>query len=529
MKKNLIVIFVWGIVSTVRPMTTTVPAEQNIEIERLYQEELIKTWKQEALELVRQNRKVESEEKFIASAILGDAEAQFIVGNMHLKNNSVPDAKRLYKLSSQQHYAAAQIALMNMKDPSLQYQNLQIIASNTQSSDSHYISISELDSSDISHSSSVDNASKLLPESSTTVKQLYHKQLIHTLKKKGLELLGHNEQKQSEEKFTTAALLGDAESQFILGNIYLHRGNYSAAGRLYKLATEQNHLSAQMALLNLNNSAPHEKTSDAPNAQSAEVSTSAYGLLPLSRKSSDPKNPASTISSPAQPSPPSADLDIKDLLKKALKNELDGNRNEAKRLYELAADQGNAFAQCNLGVLYKDEGDRENAKRMFQVASIKGNASAQYNLGVLYEEEGDRNEAKRLFHLAADRGYDYAQCNLGVLYKNEGDRENAKRLFQVASIKGNASAQYNLGVLHAEEGDRNEAKRLFHLAADQGHEFAQYNLGVIYAKEGNKEKAKLFYKLAADQGNLKADNKLKALEKKGTLRDFFSKSSQSKK
>ena len=63
---------------------------------------------------------------------------------------------------------------------------------------------------------------------------------------------------------------------------------------------------------------------------------------------------------------------------------------EAVRLYKLAADQGNAYAQANLADFYRDgrgglaKDDRE-AARLYKLAADQGNAYAQADLGVFYE------------------------------------------------------------------------------------------------------------------------------------------------
>ena len=55
------------------------------------------------------------------------------------------------------------------------------------------------------------------------------------------------------------------------------------------------------------------------------------------------------------------------------------------------------------------------------MAANQGDAAAQYNLGVCYYNgEGvtkDIKEAARLFKLAADQGDARAQCYLGVCYE----------------------------------------------------------------------------------------------------------------
>ena len=61
----------------------------------------------------------------------------------------------------------------------------------------------------------------------------------------------------------------------------------------------------------------------------------------------------------------------------------------AVSLYRLAATQGDAEAQYNLGLMYdKGQGvvqDHKEAVKWYRLAAAQGNASAQYYLGLLYE------------------------------------------------------------------------------------------------------------------------------------------------
>jgi TPR repeat protein len=65
----------------------------------------------------------------------------------------------------------------------------------------------------------------------------------------------------------------------------------------------------------------------------------------------------------------------------------------------------------------------------------------------------DEAEAVRLYRLAADQGYAAAQFNLGVCYRNgigvAKDEAEAVRLYRLAADQGDAAAQRNLGVLAA--------------------------------------------------------------------------------
>ncbi len=96
---------------------------------------------------------------------------------------------------------------------------------------------------------------------------------------------------------------------------------------------------------------------------------------------------------------------------------------EAVRLYGLAADQGLAIAQCNLGLMF-DHGegvaqDAAEAIRWYRLAAAQGDADAQFNLGVMfYHGKGvaqDGEEAFRWFRLAEEQGHVEAQQRLDAL------------------------------------------------------------------------------------------------------------------
>jgi TPR repeat protein len=93
---------------------------------------------------------------------------------------------------------------------------------------------------------------------------------------------------------------------------------------------------------------------------------------------------------------------------------------EAVRLYRLAADQGHAAAQFNLGnMLYTGEvvaQDYAEALRLYRLAAAQGDADAQFNLGHIFENgqgvRKNRAEAIRLYRLAAAQGFESAAADL---------------------------------------------------------------------------------------------------------------------
>jgi len=105
---------------------------------------------------------------------------------------------------------------------------------------------------------------------------------------------------------------------------------------------------------------------------------------------------------------------------------LRGDWATARREFEPLAQQGNAFAQYSLGMLYAGgKGvlqDWEEAVKWLQLAAEQGHPTAQYNLGVMVNKglgvpQSFRTAAK-WFRLSAEQGFAPAQSNLGAIYGN---------------------------------------------------------------------------------------------------------------
>ena len=163
-----------------------------------------------------------------------------------------------------------------------------------------------------------------------------------------------------------------------------------------------------------------------------------------------------------------------------------------------AAEQGDAQAQCNLGVCYHFgngvEKNLSEAVKWWRKAAEQGDAQAQYNLGVCYAlgdgVEKNPTEAVKWCRKAAEQGNAQAQYNLGFCYDfGNGVEKNlseAVKWYRKAAEQGLASAQYNLGVCYTKgngvEKNLSEAVKWYRKAAEQGNAKAQYNLGVCYYK-----------------------------------------------
>jgi TPR repeat protein len=209
----------------------------------------------------------------------------------------------------------------------------------------------------------------------------------------------------------------------------------------------------------------------------------------------------------------------------AIANDLLG---KAVKFYRKAADQGDVYAQNNLGNLY-DSGkgvkqDYVEAVNWYRKAAEKGNPYGQYRLGWAYENahgvKQDLAEALNWYRKSAAQGDADAQNSLGDMYDSgkgvKQDYAEAVNWYRKSAEQGNAYAQYRLGWAYANgqgvKQDQAEALNWYRKSAEQGYVNSQYNLGDAYyngtgAKQDYVE-AINYYRKAAEQGNASAQNNL---------------------
>jgi TPR repeat protein len=154
---------------------------------------------------------------------------------------------------------------------------------------------------------------------------------------------------------------------------------------------------------------------------------------------------------------------IADQLSDAKKAFESGHYSEAVKFFTPLAQQGNAYAQFKLAVLYrKGQGiqqDYKEALKWNRLAAEQGYAKAQNNLGVMYGRgDGvtqDYKEAVKWYRLAAEQGYDIAQNNLGKMYDDglgvQRDINEAIKWYKKAAEQGHREAQSNLEYLDTDE------------------------------------------------------------------------------
>jgi TPR repeat protein len=130
----------------------------------------------------------------------------------------------------------------------------------------------------------------------------------------------------------------------------------------------------------------------------------------------------------------------------------DGDYATALKEWKPIAEQGYAFAQYNLGIIYEyGDGvskDYAEAVKWYGLSAEQGYAIGQYSLGLMYSNGygvlKDKTEAVKWWRLSAEQGYAYAQGMLGIMYElGEGvlkDNIIAYMWYYIASDNGHESA-----------------------------------------------------------------------------------------
>lgn len=150
--------------------------------------------------------------------------------------------------------------------------------------------------------------------------------------------------------------------------------------------------------------------------------------------------------------------------------------------------------EMSKGLTAYQAGRYDEAYQAWLPLAKKGDANAQFNLGLLYRngfgvKQNDR-EALIWFSQAAQQGLLDAQYNTGLMYM-EGrgvatSKIDAFQWWKLAASKGHAGAQHNLAVLYAygmgTGVDTTKALELWRQSAAQGHKGARKALHHAYTE-----------------------------------------------
>jgi TPR repeat protein len=166
-------------------------------------------------------------------------------------------------------------------------------------------------------------------------------------------------------------------------------------------------------------------------------------------------------------------------------------------------------ADFQKGLAAADRGDFATALREWKPLAEQGDATAQYNLGVMYDKgQGvpkDYKTAVKWYKLVAEQGYAVAQSNLGVMYANgEGipqDYKTAMKWYRLSAKQGFANAQSNLGLMYVNGTgvlqDYARAHMWWNIAASSGDKDAVINRDLV-AKRMTPSQIEIAQKLARE-------------------------------
>ena len=148
----------------------------------------------------------------------------------------------------------------------------------------------------------------------------------------------------------------------------------------------------------------------------------------------------------------------------------------------------------------------------FQSTAWADTPEQQFQQGFEATTRGDYQTAFKLWLPLAEQGEALAQFNLGLMYENgEGvkqDKVKAVKWYRQAAEQGLAQAQFNLGNMYANgrgvKQDDVESVKWHRQAAEQGYAKAQAILGFSYLLgkgiQVNKSLAKEWFGKACDNG-----------------------------
>ena len=178
---------------------------------------------------------------------------------------------------------------------------------------------------------------------------------------------------------------------------------------------------------------------------------------------------------------------------------------EAIKLYEKSASQGDAKAMYYLGGIYEEQ-KKEYAKaaEWYKKAADKNYKDAVYRAGVLLEKELNKEaEAIAYYEAWIKKGDIEAYNYLGNLYLDKEEFQKAKEQYLKGAKQGSKESYYLLGSLHEAyiDGGMDKAMKYYEKAAELGEYKSIYNLGANYDKQLEYKKATPWYKKAMELGN----------------------------
>ncbi|MER6139484.1 hypothetical protein ABT174_05415 [Streptomyces sparsogenes] len=267
-------------------------------------------------------------------------------------------------------------------------------------------------------------------------------------------------------------------------------GDADGALRLYRTAAQEGSTDALAALALLREEAGDSEEAERMACRAADDG-STFALLELVwlREKTRDQQGAERLAETAQRTGNTGAL----VLLARLREEA-GDKEGAERLVLRAAQAGHSLALNEFVLRREAGGDSEGAERL----ASAGGSQVVTQLARLREGAGRRNDAERLYGLAAELGETRALGELARLKEEAEDYEAADELTREAAHAGHVEAFSALARLRANRGRLEDADRLYRTAADAGYGEALSQLAELRKRWDPDWEKLLRYGLTAD-------------------------------
>lgn len=288
-----------------------------------------------------------------------------------------------------------------------------------------------------------------------------------------------------------------ADAAYEAGNACEDKGDMKGAMRLWRQAAEQGHWLAAYWLA--------YAYRNGKNPDPAE----ALRWWRVSAASPDNPNPAGTLEAIAEYE--------KEL--RAEEKELRAKEKAAHKLDQLlsdAASRGDWEAIYKAGMKRyesKKQEKRDEGKKCFQLAANNGHVPSMNALARMLSKEGKGKKSERWHREAAEQGDGDSASRLVYLLAGRGDIQEAERWFEVVAEKCDedevlearkkidkaaARETMNFGLELIERGESDNGLGFVRQAAELGYNPAQYKLALLLLKQGNAEEGERWLQRAAE-------------------------------
>ncbi|WP_334664289.1 tetratricopeptide repeat protein [Streptomyces cyaneofuscatus] len=186
-----------------------------------------------------------------------------------------------------------------------------------------------------------------------------------------------------------------------------------------------------------------------------------------------------------------------------------GTAPEAEQYWRALAEMNSEeSAALDLAHYYRERGELEKEKEALVASAENGNAGAMNQLGVLYAEAKDIQAARIWFTAASESGEHNGAANLGRLMHLEGETEKAKQFLTESANSGNAGAAGFLGRIYHDQGNISEAEKWLRkgVAADEPE--SCYLMAKLIEGARDADSARNLYQKAAATGHSRAKTEL---------------------